>query len=120
MKYDVLMFCALIATLAAIGLNAPDGVAAGNPAATVSPATQLQIAVNPSERVAVLENNYGHMAKSISELKDEFRRETKQIKSMIAAQNDVISEYILMILGALILGEHGIKIAKQIKGVKAK
>ncbi len=96
MKYDVLMFVAMLTTLAASGVHA------------LQPQPM-------SERIAVLERDYEHMSTAVDEVRREFRRHTEEIKELLREQNDQTEKWIVIVLGLLITGDRGWAILQRVK-----
>ncbi len=121
-KTDIFMLTALILTLAASGIHNIRDATAGVDPMTIraSSPPPIQDSPTPSERLAVIENNYKHMRTSFLELRTEFRRETAEIKDILNAQNDEIEKYILWAIGLLIVGDRGLAATKRFREVKTK
>lgn len=107
MKFDILMFAAMLTALASSGVHAllPQEVRHSQP-----------IILEPrpvSERVAVLERDYEHMGSEVKDLRDDLRRETEEIKRLLREQNDKAEKWILYAIGMLVMGDRGWAIFKQ-------
>lgn len=93
MRYDVLMFAAMLAVLAASGVNALQPIIVEHQPV--------------SERVALLERDFEYLRESL-----------KEIKQLIKEQNDETSKWIVIVLGLLITGDRGWVILQRFKNNK--
>lgn len=93
MRYDVLMFVAMLAILVASGVTALQSI-------VLEPQPV-------SERVALLELNYEYLSRAIEE-----------IKQLIKEQDDDTERWIVIVLGLLITGDRGWAILQRLKNNK--
>ena len=93
MRYDVLMFIAMLSVLAATGVHA-----------LLPP--QLQPV---SERVALLERDYEYLSQDMVE-----------IKELLEEHTDKVEKWIVIVLGLLITGDRGWVILQRFKNKKEK
>jgi hypothetical protein len=100
MKYDVLIFVAMVITLAASGVHALRS-AQGDLNASRSIILEGQPI---SERVALLERDFEYLSESVEE-----------IKQLIQEQNDKTMQWIIMIIGLLITGDRGLSILQKVR-----
>jgi len=115
MKYDVLMFVALLTVLVVTGVQAllppqSDGEVLRNP--------PQQIILEPqpvSERVSLLERDFKYLSGAVEELREELRRQTSEIKQILREQNDETEKWIVIVLGLLITGDRGWAILQRVK-----
>lgn len=115
MKFESLMFVAILTTLAASGVHA-----------LLPPQSDSEIYSHPSrpiilepqpvsERVALLERDYEHLSSAVKDLRDELRREMGEIKHLLREQNDETEKWIVIILGLLVTGDRGWAILQRLK-----
>lgn len=97
MRYDVMMFVAMLTALAASGVHA------------LRPPQQAIIVESQpvSERVALLERDFEYLRESL-----------REIKQLIKEQNDETSKWIVIILGLLVTGDRGWAILQRVKNNK--
>ena len=94
MRYDMIMFMAMLTVLAASGVHA-----------LLPPQQPIIMEPQPvSERVALLERDYEYLSRAIEE-----------IKQLIKEQNDDTEKWIVIILGLLITGDRGLAILQRFK-----
>lgn len=94
MRYDVLMFVAMLTVLVVSGVHA-----------LLPPEQPIILESQPvSERVALLERDYEYLSRAIEE-----------IKQLIKEQDDDTEKWIVIVLGILITGDRGWAILQRVK-----
>lgn len=93
MRYDVLMFIAMLSVLTVTGVHA-----------LLPPQSQPV-----SERVALLEQDYEYLSQDIEEIKELLEEHTNKVE-----------KWIVIALGLLITGDRGLVIFQRLKNKKEK
>ena len=105
MRYDVLMFVAMLTVLAASGVHA-----------LLPPQRPIVVEPQPvSERVALLERDYEYLSRALKELRDEMRLEMEEIKTLLEKHTNKVERWIVIVLGLLVTGDRGWAILQRFK-----